>query len=113
MKRVSFSVGLSNTHGEPIPQSTRARLCGQTYSYLVDRFGGYTVMEVSGGWKDGVGREYREEGLLFWSDIESNRMGMVDGAASWLAEVWDQEAVMVTVENIEAMRYVGKQMVAA
>ncbi len=107
MKRVTFSIGLSDKLGEPIPLDTRSRLCGQTWSYLVSKFGGYTVTEVSGGWKDSAGKEYREEGLDIW--VNTDKTWGVDAAAEWLAELWDQEAVMVTIEAIEAMRYVGRQ----
>ncbi len=107
MKRVTYSIGLSDSKGSPIPPETRARLCSQTWSYLVSKFGGYTVTEVSGGWRDSRGKEYREEGLDVW--VNTDKLYMVDAVAEWLSELWDQEAVMVTIEPIEAMKYVGKK----
>ncbi len=107
MKRVTFSIGLSDSKGSPIPLDTRSRLCSQTWSYLVSKFGGYTVTEVSGGWKDPGGKEYREDGLDVW--VNTDKVLGVDAAALWLAELWGQEAVMVTIESIEAMRYVSRQ----
>ncbi len=107
LKRVTFSIGLSDSSGSPIPLDTRSRLCSQTYSYLVSKFGGYTVTEVSGGWKGAGGKEYREDGLDIW--VNTDKTWGVDAAAEWLAETWDQEAVMVTIEDLVAMRYVGRQ----
>lgn len=104
---MTFSIGLSDSKGSPIPQDTRARLCTQTWAYLVSKFGGYTVTKVSGGWRDEAGKEYRERGLDVW--VNTDKLWGVDRAAAWLAELWDQEAVMVTVESIEAMRYVGRE----
>ncbi len=104
MKRVTFQIGLTDSDGGVIPPSRVETLKGQSFDKLAHEYGGYTAYEGLGGWESG-GKHFREGSLALTCYTQD--LAKIDAVARWLAALWRQKAVMVAVEPVESMRFVG------
>ncbi len=113
MKRITFSIGLTDAKGEPIPLATQNELESITRHELASRFGGYSSYRASGGWIDPSGKEFTEPAVVYYCLLDSSKLPDVRPMAAWMADLWDQQAVMVTTEPVESMEYVTAERKAA
>lgn len=68
-----------------------------THSLLSDIFGGCTILESEGSWKNQRGQLIREKGITVKTAVDGMNTSLKDVLALGqnLATVWNQESVMV------------------
>lgn len=113
MKRVSFSIGLTDSQGAVIAPWALIENESKTRHQLASKFGGYSEVKAKGGWIDPQGKEFEEDSLVFYCLLDSSKLAEVRPTAEWLAGLWDQQAIMVTTEPVESIEYVAKRQKAA
>ena len=76
---------------EPVfpPEEAKARL----EDILIQRFGGYTITDASGGWIGDDGKEYQEYTLVIY--LSDTTMEEVHAAADEMIEVFRQSAILI------------------
>ncbi len=71
-------------------------------------FGGYSEISASGGWVNAKGLLVTEPSVLFvvYTDKDYD---VCETHAEWLAELFDQESVMLAVEPVTELQFVGQK----
>lgn len=113
MKRITFSIGLTDSKGEAIPLATVNEFDQLTRHELATKLGGYSSYKVNGGWIDPKGKEFKEDSIVYYSLLDSSKLAEVRPLAQWLAGLWQQQAIMVTTEPVESMELVEAERRAA
>ncbi|HEY6019446.1 MAG TPA: hypothetical protein VIY48_05970 [Candidatus Paceibacterota bacterium] len=104
MKRATITVGQGFTKsGEPIKELEAKREAAFIEASL--KFGGYTVAYVSGGWFN-FQKELVQEPSMVMTIMGENTPAEFKSYAGFLKGLFDQEAVLVTVEWIEFAEFV-------
>ncbi len=69
-------------------------------------FGGYSELTAEGGWVNGKGILITEPSMLLvvYTDLDYD---VCEIHAEWLAELFNQESVMVAVEPVTTLEFVG------
>ncbi len=106
MKRVTFSIGLKDSAGGPIPPAEILDHESQTRHGLAKAFGGYSEAHVQGGWIDPHGKEFEEDSLVFYCLLDSSKTPHIKPTAQWLASLWRQQSILVTTEPVESIEFV-------
>ncbi|MDI6872087.1 MAG: hypothetical protein QME79_12240 [Bacillota bacterium] len=97
MKRATFIIPKADNEGRKFPTRTVAELRRE----ILERFQGYTVREVKGGWMED-GREYQDESWEYTVVMDDEGL---EWLVSWLRkarEVLRQEAMFLEVVEAEA-----------
>lgn len=106
MKKISFFVGQGyNKYGEEFSTKKIAILRKKAYLFLMQEFGGFTVLETFGGYKNFKGEEVFEPGIqvVVYGNYTERE---IENAAKFLRELFEQEQVLYTVENAPEARFV-------
>ena len=88
---------------EPVcpPDEAKAR----AEEILIDRFGGYTIQEANGGWKDDDGTLYQEYTIVIYlSDTTAEE---VHAAADTLIAAFNQSSVLIQTNETRTEFYSG------
>jgi hypothetical protein len=106
MHRITFTIGQGkDKDGKLLAESIydlgiRRRTAGKR---IAEVFGGYTLTIVSGGWLDGCGDLIEEESIILMAICtDEHRLASVPSLGVYLREAFNQEYVLVTVEEISA-----------
>ena len=75
-------------------------------SILIDRFGGYTIQEANGGWKDDDGTEYQEYTLVIY--LSDTNIDDVHAVCDELVEKYNQSAVLIQSNKTKTEFYSGE-----
>lgn len=106
--RLTFTAGIGKTHdGRSIDEVTARRRVGLIRRGLAEGFGGYTETSARGGWIDSAG-QLVEEPARTWT-VFTERNALAEGTAQWIADVLEQESVVMTEELLtHAARFIGR-----
>ncbi|MBQ8451871.1 MAG: hypothetical protein IJ538_03765 [Clostridia bacterium] len=72
---------------------------------LIDKFGGYTIQEAHGGWKDD-GTTYQEYTIVIY--LSDTTLDKVHDAADKLIEVFNQSSILIEANQTVTEFYAGK-----
>jgi hypothetical protein len=105
MRRITFSIGLGNraTLGNLHEELWKTSI----FPRLNNTFGGFTLTKGKGGWISPNGTHFVEEQMDI-SVIDMVGLSQeIRDVAGYLAKYFNQEAVMVTVEELKEVRFIG------
>jgi hypothetical protein len=99
METVRFFVGMGyDKDNQPVTKAgEKLRECAE---YLSALFGGCTVLDGSGYWKDERGMLIREPAIDF--EIVTDKEHLLIEAATTLKRVFNQSAVLMTKQKVES-----------
>lgn len=99
METVRFFVGMGfDKDGQPVTHAgAKLRECAE---YLSQLFGGCTVLDGSGYWKDEKGLLIREPAIDF--EIVTDKEHLLIEAATTLKRVFNQTSVLMTKQQVES-----------
>ncbi len=73
---------------------------------LADHFGGYTIQEANGGWKDN-GKLYQEYTLVIY--LSDTTLEAIHAAADELLAAFDQSSILIHANTTKTEFYSGKK----
>lgn len=104
--RVTFHIGTDAVKNNPDAGADYyAYRVQQLKRHMATLYRGFSIQEVQGGWMDGNGDLIEEtslkaEALVQVSDGLSTLREVSESLASLLADEWDQECVLVTIDTV-------------
>lgn len=107
MLRLTFTTGTGNNAQGKVMQATTARIGAENVrKALVETYGGFTELDVVGGWKNDAGTTVIEAGKQ-WVVLVDQELGHYnDGHASAMARriagILNQDSVLLQVERVTA-----------
>jgi hypothetical protein len=106
-QRLTFTVGTGFTGGgralDEVTVERRARIVRQA---LAQGFGGFTETRAQGGWINDAGALVMEPSRV-WT-VVTDRAELAEQTAAWLADVFEQTAVMLQRETLaEPVAFIG------
>lgn len=111
MKRITWIVGTGfDRNGTVIGSAARDAFISQAQGYLTDKYGGFTMYEGRGAWKDKQGLLVEEDSVTFvvYVTEEESVKGVVKFEGDLyktnltLKSLFNQESVLVEVQETEA-----------
>jgi hypothetical protein len=99
--RISIIIGCGlRANGSHITIEERAKMLARAKSLCLDAFGGYTVTQTDGGWKD-AGTVCEEPGILFTLIAQAHELTVFPLLAAALRDTFEQRCIVVTREPVE------------
>ncbi|MBR1747599.1 MAG: hypothetical protein IJ735_05240 [Clostridia bacterium] len=96
----------TNDKDTNLPVFGSAEAKEQLKAILLDKFGGYTIQEANGGWKDGE-TVYQEYTLVIY--LSDTTIADVHDAADRMIEVFHQSSVLIQSNQTITEFYSGKK----
>lgn len=96
----------TNDKDTNIPVFTQEEAKEQLKAILLDKFGGYTIQEAAGGWKDGE-EVYQEYTLVIY--LSDTTMEDVHAAANEMIRVFNQSSVLIQCNRTTTEFYSGNK----
>ena len=94
--RVEWHLGAGkDRHGRTILPEDRQRIKAEALAYFARMFGGVSITDQTGAWRDPSGSIVVEEGITVVAYADSS--AMADPAARFLLERADQECCLVAI----------------
>ena len=94
----------TNDKDTNIPVFTQEEAKEQLKAILLDKFGGYTIQEATGGWKDGE-EVYQEYTLVIY--LSDTTIDVVHEAAKEMIRVFNQSSVLIQCNKTTTEFYSG------
>lgn len=119
MKKVTFAIGMEfDKDGNAIMSHSGLDPIDLAYRRIAQVFGGYSAHEVNGGWITPQGDLVAENALVIEVFVDGSygdswKPGMIEDTAQWLADLFNQESVMVAIQEVESLQFVPGKKVAA
>lgn len=88
------------------PVFTREEAKEHAKAILMKDFGGYTIQEAEGGWRDDDGTEYQEYTLVIY--LSDTDIDMVHAAAKELIAEFNQSSILISTDKVETEFYEGQ-----
>jgi len=105
MKRITFTIGIGmDKHGSHIHRAEE--LLNLASRRVAETFGGYTLTRGSGGWIAPNGELVEESSVVFSVVTEEHREVYASSVAVFLRDLFSQECVLVTVEDLQGAKFV-------
>ena len=79
---------------------------GRAKTILMKNFGGYTIQEAEGGWRDDDGTEYQEYTLVI--HLSDTNIDAVHATAQELIDEFHQNSVLINTQHLQTEFYEGK-----
>ncbi len=95
----------TNDKDTNLPVFTPSEAKEKAEEILLERFGGYTISEASGGWKDGE-TAYQEYTLVIY--LSDTTLSKVHAAADEMISVFNQSSVLIQSNLTTTEFYSGK-----
>lgn len=106
MKRITIGCGIQYDKAGRIltqPRQTAARAV--IVQRAVDWFGGVTILDTYGAWKDAVGKVVIEKGwsiVVYAGEYPADQPAVADNFAAFVRDTLNQQAVFLIVEEVDA-----------
>lgn len=102
MKKLTFYIGTErNANGANIAYRRRLEMEAAGDKFLADMFGGFTKTRCEGAWTDPNDDLVREQSLRY--EIVADDSYNVSAICYGLADIFEQNEVLVTVEDVRVV----------
>lgn len=102
MKRITWTIGIGKDKSGKDLQGTEGRIAS-AISHVLSLFDGYTLTRGDGGWVNGNGDLVTESSITI-TTLATAELG--HHTAGYLRELFNQESVLWTVEDLERCVFV-------